>query len=108
MQQALQLQTQGQDSDQETCSDNKRELAGYQVLLTKVRACTNWSLPITVWPPRGQQMLVVRQWRRDVGPDVRTPLLSLRPVDRPAKDTVEGGGKGDRMQSGQMQRRADL
>ena len=54
VQQALQLQTQGQDGDQETCSDDKREVAGYQVLPTKVRACTDWSLPKTVRPPRGR------------------------------------------------------
>jgi hypothetical protein len=37
----------------------KREIAGCQVLPTKVRACTHWSLPKTVRSPRGRQMLVV-------------------------------------------------
>jgi len=51
---ALQLQTRGQGGDQETSSDDKREVAGYQVLQTKVRACTRGSLPKTVRPPRGR------------------------------------------------------
>ena len=81
MQQALQLQTQGQDRDQETCSDDKCEVAGYQILKTKVRACTHWSLPETVRPPRGRQMLMVRWWQRqDGGPDAGTPLPPLQPV----------------------------
>jgi len=104
---ALQLQTQGQDGDQETRSDDKRELAGYQVLQTKVRACTHWSLPETVRPPRGRQMLLVRRRRQD-GPDAGTPLPPLQPVERPATGSMEGGGKSDRLESGQMQSRADL
>jgi hypothetical protein len=48
----LQLQTQGQSGDQETYPDDKREIAGCQVLPTKVRACTHWSLPKTIRPPR--------------------------------------------------------
>jgi len=107
VQQALQLQTQGQDGDQETRADDKREVAGYQVLQTKVRACTHGSLPKTVRPPRGRQMLVVRR-RRQGGPDAGTPLLPLQPVERPATDTMEGGGKSDRLESGQMQTRANL
>ena len=55
VQQALQLQTQGQDGDQETSSDGKHEVTGYHVLKTKVQACTHWSLPEMVQPPRGRQ-----------------------------------------------------
>jgi len=63
----------------------------------------------TVRPPRGRQMLVVRRWRRqDGGPDAGTPLPPLQPVERPATDTMEGGGKSDGLESGQMQTRADL
>jgi len=101
----FQLQTQGQDGDQETCSDDKREVDGHQVLPTKVRACTHWSLPKTVRPPRRRQMLVVR---RDSGPDARAPLPPLQPVERPAESTREGGGKGDGLESGQMPTRAGL
>ena len=109
MQQALQLQTQGQDGDQETRADDKREVAGYQVLQTKVRACTHGSLPKTVRPPRGRQMLVVRRRRmQDCGPDAGIPLPPLQPVERPATDTMEGGGKSNGLESGQMQTRADL
>jgi len=108
VQQALQLETQDQDGDQETCSNDKRVVTGYQVLQTKVRACTHWSLPKTVQPPRGQQMLVVGQRGQDGRPDAGTPLPPLQPVERPAKDTMEGGGKGDWLESGQMQTRADL
>ena len=109
VQQALQLQTQEQDGDQETCSDDNREVAGYQVLQTKVRACTYWSLPKPVRPPRGRQMLVVRQRRRqDSGPDAGTPLPPLQLVERPATDTMEGSGKSNVLESGQMLTRADL
>jgi len=109
VQQALQLQTQGQGGDQETYPDDKRKVAGYQVLQTKVRACTHWSLPETVRPPRGRQMLVVRRWRRqDGGPDAATPLPPLQPVESPATDTMEGGGKRDGLEGGQMQTRADV
>jgi hypothetical protein len=51
--QSPQLTTQGQSRDQETCSDDKHEVAGYHVLPIKVRACTDRSLPKTVRPPRG-------------------------------------------------------
>jgi len=108
VQQALQLQTQGQDGDQETCSDDKREVAGYKVLQIKVRAWTNWSVPETVGPPRKRQMLAVWRQRLDGGPDVGTPLPRLQPVETPAEDTVEGGGKGDVLESGQMQTHAAL
>jgi len=39
---------------------------------------------------------------------VGTPLLPLQPVERPVKDTMEGGGKGDWLESGQMQPPAEL
>ena len=109
MQQTLQLQTDGQDGDQETCSDDKREVAGYQVLQTEVQACTHWSLPDTIRRRRGPHMRVVRRrWRRDSGPDARKPLAPQQPVKRPAESTMEGGGKGDGLESRQMQTRADL
>jgi len=80
VQQALQLQSQGQDRDQETRSDDKREMAGSQVSQTTVRAGTHCSLPKMVWPQRGQQMLVV--WRRQAGgPDPGTPRLQLQSVE---------------------------
>jgi hypothetical protein len=107
MQLALQVQTQGQDGDQETRSDDKREVSGYQVLQTKVRACTHWSLPKTVQPPRGRQMLVVRLRRQD-GPDTGASLPPLQPVERPATGPIVGGGKSDGLESGQMQTCADL
>jgi len=107
VQSAPQLQTQGQDGDQETRSNNKHEVAGYQVLQTKVLACTHWSLPETVRPPRGRQMLVVRRPMQD-SPDVGTPLPPLQPVERPATGNMEGDGKSDGLESGQMHTRADL
>jgi len=107
MQQALQLLTQGQDGDQKTRSDDKREFAGYRVLQRKVRASTHWSLPKTVRPPRGRQMVVARRRRQD-GPDAGAPLPPLQPVERPATGTMEGGGKSDGLESGQMPTRADL
>jgi len=51
---------------------------------------------------------VVRKQRQDGGPDVGTPLPPLQPVERPAKDTMEGGGKGDGLECRQMQTHADL
>ena len=50
-------------------------------------------------------MLVVR---RDSGLDARAPLPPLQPVERPAESTLEGGGKGDGVESGQMPTRAGL
>jgi len=67
VQQAPLLQPEAQDRDQETCSDDKHEVAVYQVVQTNVRACTNCSLPITVWPPSARQMLVVRWLSEDGG-----------------------------------------
>jgi len=63
LQQELQLQTQWQEGDQETCPDDKCEVAGHQVLQTKVRACAHWSLLKTVRPSSRRQMLLV-WWRR--------------------------------------------
>jgi len=40
-------------------------------------------------------MLVVRRLRHDCGPHSAILLLPLQPVERPAKDSMEGGGKGD-------------
>jgi hypothetical protein len=97
VQQALELQTQVQEGDKETCSDDKRDVGGYQVLRTKVRAFTRWSLPKTFRPPRGRQVLVVC---RDSCPDAGAPLPPLRPVERPAECTLEGGGKGDGWKAG--------
>jgi hypothetical protein len=105
MQQALQLQIQEQDGDQETCSNDKFEVAGYSVLPTNVRVGTHWSLPKMDRPPRGRQMLVVF---RDSGPDAGAPLPQLQPVERPPQSTLECGGKGDGMESGQMPTRAGL
>jgi len=50
-------------------------------------------------------MLVV--WRDSV-PDAGAPLPPLQPVERPPERTMEGGGKGDGLESGQMPARADL
>jgi len=108
VQQALQLQTQEQDGDQETGSDDKREVTGYQVLQTKVGAYTHWSLPKTVRPPRGRQMLVVQRWKQDGGPDGGRPLRPLQLKERPATDTMKGGGKSDGLECRRMQTCADL
>jgi len=105
VQQALQLQTEGQGGDQETYPDDKGEIAGRQVLPTKVRACVHWILPKAVRPPRRQQMLVV--WR-DCGPDAGAPLPPLQQMERPAEDTLENSGTDNRLESGQMPARADL
>jgi len=51
---------------------------------------------------------VVQQRRQDGGPDAGTPLRTMQPVDSPAKDTMEGGGKSDGLEGGQMQTCADL
>jgi len=53
-------------------------------------------------------MLVVRLRRQDGGPDAGTPLPPLQPVERPAENTMEGGGKADRLESGQIPTGADL
>jgi hypothetical protein len=53
-------------------------------------------------------MVVVPQHSKKGGPDAVTPRLLLQAVESPAMDTVEGGGKGDRLESRQMQTRADL
>jgi len=50
-------------------------------------------------------MLVV--WRDSV-PDAGAPFPPLQPVGRPPERTMEGGGKGDGLESGQMPTRADL
>jgi hypothetical protein len=107
--QALQLQTGGQDWDQVTCSEVNHEVAGDQVLQTKVLESTYWSLPIMVQPPSERQMLVVLWWRRqEGGPAAGTPLLPLLPVERPRRDNMESGGKSNVLRSGQMQEHADL
>jgi len=36
------------------------------------------------------------------------PLPPLQPVERPPERTMEGGGKGDGLESGQMPARADV
>jgi len=59
----------------------------------------------TIRSLRGRQMLVVR---RDRGPDAGAPLPPLQPVERPAESTLESGGEGNGMESGQMPTRADL
>jgi hypothetical protein len=50
-------------------------------------------------------MLVV--WR-DSGPDAGAPLPPLQPVERPAESNLEGGGKGDWLESRQMPTRTGL
>ena len=107
MQEALHLQNQVQGGDHETYPDDKRKVGGREVLPTKVRECTHISLPKTVWPPQWLQMQEV--WR-DSNPalDAGAPLSPLQPVERPAESTMEGCGKGDRLESGQMPTRACL
>ena len=51
---------------------------------------------------------MVRQRRNAGSPDSGTPLPPLPPVESPAEITMEGGGKGDRLESGQMPTRTDL
>jgi len=53
-------------------------------------------------------MLVVRRRQQDGSPYMGTPLPALQPVESAAKVTVEGGGKGDALESGQMQTHADV
>jgi len=106
--QALRIQTEGQGGEQEIRPDDKHEIIGNEVLQTEERACAEWNVPKAVWTPTGRQMLVVRRRRQDGGPDAGTPLPPLQPVERPAESTMEGGGKGDGLESGQMQTRADL
>jgi len=50
-------------------------------------------------------MLVV--WRDSV-PDAGAPLPPLQPVESPPERTMEGGEKGNGLESGQMPARADL
>jgi len=50
-------------------------------------------------------MLVV--WRDSV-PDPGAPLPPLQPVESPTERTMEGGEKGDGLESGQMRAHADL
>ena len=50
-------------------------------------------------------MLVV--WREGV-PDGGAPLPPLQQMERPAEDTLEDSGTGNRLESGQMPTRADL
>jgi len=50
-------------------------------------------------------MVVVRR-DSDPDPDAGAPLPPLQPLERPAESTMEGGGKGDRLESGQMTPRA--
>jgi len=105
VQQALQLQTQGQGGDQETYPDEKREIDGRQVLLTEVQACAHSSLLKAVRPLRRRQMLVV--WR-ECGLDAGAPLPPLEQIERPAEDTLEDSGTDNGLESGQMPARADL
>jgi len=105
VQQAPQLQTQGQVGDQETYPDDKREIAGGQILLTELWTCAQWSLPKAVRPPRRRQILKV-WW--DFGPDLGAPLLPLQQMERPAEDTLEDSGTENRLESGQKLARADL
>jgi len=53
-------------------------------------------------------VLVVRRRRQDGGPDVGTPLPPLQLVERPIKNAMEGNGKGDGLESGEMPTCADL
>jgi len=46
-------------------------------------------------------------WRDSV-PDAGAPLAPLQPGERPTERTMQGGGKGDGLESGQMPTRADL
>jgi len=61
-----------------------------------------------VWPPRAQQLLVVRRRRQDSGPDTGTPLPALLPLETPTTHTMEGRWKGDGLESGQMQSHTDV
>jgi len=50
----------------------------------------------------------MRRQRQDSSPDAETPLPPLQQVERPAESPMEGGGKGDGLQSRQMPTCADL
>jgi len=52
-------------------------------------------------------MLVVRRRKQD-GPDAGTSLPPLQPMEKPAENALERGGKSDGMESGQMPTRASL
>jgi len=66
---------------------------------------TDWSVPKTVWAPRGRHMRVVQ---RGSSTDAGASLPPLQPKERPAEDTVEDSGKGHRLESGEMPTCADF
>ena len=45
---------------------------------------------------------------RDIVPHARAPFPPLQPVESPPERTMEGGEKGDGLESGQMLALADL
>jgi len=53
-------------------------------------------------------MLAARWQRQDGSPDAGASLPPLQPMDRPAEDSLDKGGKSDGMESGQMLTRESL
>jgi len=53
-------------------------------------------------------MLVVGRWRHNGGPDSGTPVPQLRPVERLAEGSMDGGGNRYGLDSGQMPTHSDL
>jgi len=70
-----------------------------------MRVCADWTVPKTVWTPRGRYVLVVR---RRSSADARASIPPLQPMERPAESALEGGGEGHRLASGQMPTCADF
>jgi hypothetical protein len=102
------LHAQVHNWDRMTTSDDKGAVAPYTVLQTPGWAGTHWTLSKVVQPQRGPHMLVVlRKWQES-GADGEPHLLPLQAVERSPDDIVADGGRGNRLESGQMVTPADL
>jgi hypothetical protein len=80
----------------------KGEITERQVVHAKVRVCTHWTVPKTVGPSRGQQILLVRWHRQNGIPQAGTYLLPMQLVERPGKKAMEGIESGYKLERGQM------
>jgi len=103
--QTLQIWTDGQRWEQETCPYDKHEIVGDKIVENEERACAGWNVPKAVWIPRGGQVLVV--WKQNAA-EACVSLPPLQPVERPTDSALEAGWNGPEMDRGQIPACANL
>ena len=98
------------------CTDTQNQVVDYILHVLDTDRTTIFHLSrrkmisaiVELQPPNPDTVQPIVKRKQDGGPDAGTSLPQLPPMERPAENALERGGKSDGMESGQMPTRASL